>query len=38
MGALEILGREHGWIAAMAECLEKLVADARAGDRLPPEA
>lgn len=38
MRALEILGREHGWIAAMADCLEKLVADARTEDQLPPEA
>jgi hemerythrin-like domain-containing protein len=38
MKTLDILEREHTWIGWMAACLEKLVADARADDRLPEEA
>lgn len=36
--AIEVLGREHGLIAALAECLETLVADSRASGQLAPEA
>jgi len=38
MRAIEILRREHGWIAWMAECLETLTAEGRAAGQLPPEA
>lgn len=38
MRAIEILRREHVWIGLMAECLEKLVAEARVEDQLPSEA
>jgi len=34
MKAIEILEREHRWIAWMASCLERLVAEARTQDRL----
>jgi hemerythrin-like domain-containing protein len=35
---VEILRREHGWIAGMTDCLEKLIAEGRARGQLDEEA
>lgn len=37
MRAMEILQREHQWIACMAQCLEALIAQARADEQLRQE-
>lgn len=38
MKSLKILEREHGWIARMGVCLERLIAESRSTDQLPEEA
>ena len=38
MYSIEILEREHEWIGWMTEVLEAFLAEAKAKDKLPPEA